>query len=116
MKKYLLIALTAMSVNAFADCKNLQDATQTEISECRNKEITQTKKAIKNLYDQIYEKTSAKTEFEASQKAWLNYRTKQCAFESVIDDSVSMANIINNQNCELHINKQRIEQLDGLSE
>lgn len=45
MKKYLLIALIAMSVNAFADCKNLQDATQTEISECRNKEITQTKKS-----------------------------------------------------------------------
>lgn len=114
MKKYLASILLVTTTHALADCQNLSEATQTEISSCTAKALDKTKKSLNGAYNQLYSSITAKRELEAAQKAWVNYRNRQCELEDAIDNSVTMATIINMQTCELRLNNERIEQITDL--
>lgn len=113
MKKYLLITLTALSVNAFAvDCKNTK--TSHDTYDCISKANNEIKSEMNKAYNQIYAKTTAKDEFEAAQKAWLNYRNSQCVTFIATDSMYSPATTSLTAACESELNYDRLKYLKNL--
>lgn len=74
------------------------------------------KKDLNATYKKIYSSTQYKVEFEQSQKAWLNYREKQCnnyiAAEASQSQGAGPGLIV--KDCLVTITRQRVDYLKTL--
>ncbi len=107
------------------DCSK-QNLSNTAEGKCLNSVFQNQKIQLNQLYDKAYAATSAKAEFEAAQKAWLNYRNKQCG--AFISEDFTDANATASElpqmieselpllikSCEIALTKQRIEYLHSI--
>ena len=77
MKKLLLCSFLLSSAAAFAECNTGNVYTDIQ---CTEKSLKADKSALNTVYTKISADLDAegKSELDASQKAWLNYRNKQC--------------------------------------
>ncbi len=77
MKKYLFFALLLIGSTSYADCKTSNVYTDIE---CYEKQLKLDKSNLNKIYGNLFSKLDdeGKIALEASQKAWLNYREKEC--------------------------------------
>ncbi|WP_354168062.1 lysozyme inhibitor LprI family protein [Burkholderia sp. 567] len=74
------------------------------------------KKELNTIYQKLYSSTQYKNEFEQSQRAWLNYRDKQCNGYIAAEASQSQGagpGLIT-KDCLATITKQRVDYLKTL--
>lgn len=77
MKKLLLLTIVStFSSGAWANCED--PINYTEEVQCVYNETAIFKKQLNNIYTKLYNQTNSKQALENAQKAWLNYRDKQC--------------------------------------
>ncbi|WP_332399300.1 lysozyme inhibitor LprI family protein [Burkholderia ubonensis] len=74
------------------------------------------KKDLNAIYQKIYASTQYKDELEKSQKAWLNYREKQCNGYIAAEASQSQGAGLITKDCLVTITKQRVDYLKTLLE
>ncbi len=107
---FLLFPLTSFA-DACIDGGNVYD----DLS-CVDRTLGVLKKDLNSIYQKIYSSTQYKNEFEQSQKAWLNYREKQCngyiAAEASQSQGVGPGLIT--KDCLVTITRQRVDYLKTL--
>lgn len=85
---------------------------------CADQTLGQLRKDLNAVYQKIYSSTQHKNEFEQSQKAWLNYRDRQCngyiAAEASQSQGAGSSLIM--KDCLVTITKQRVDFLKTLLE
>ncbi|WP_176057858.1 lysozyme inhibitor LprI family protein [Paraburkholderia sp. BCC1876] len=85
---------------------------------CSDRTLDISKKDLNAIYQKIYASTQYKNEFEQSQKAWLNYREKQCNGYIAAEASQSQGagSGLITKDCLVSITKQRVDYLKTLLE
>nr|WP_205299363.1 lysozyme inhibitor LprI family protein [Paraburkholderia sp. Cy-641] len=85
---------------------------------CANFNLDKSKKELNVIYQKLYATTQYKSEFEQSQKAWLNYREKQCNVYIAVEASQSQGagSSLITKDCLVTITKQRVDYLKTLLE
>lgn len=78
MKKILLALSVLSSGFAYADCKTGNVYSDID---CYEKQLKNDKASMNRIYNKLASNidTEGKAALEGSQKAWLDYRTKQCS-------------------------------------
>ncbi|AYZ96946.1 DUF1311 domain-containing protein [Burkholderia dolosa] len=117
MKNIVYLIFLFLPLTTFADeCINGGNA-YNDLS-CVDQSLEKSKKDLNSLHRRIYSSTQYKQEFEQSQKAWLNYREKQCngyiAAEASQSQGVGPGLIT--KECSLALTRQRIDYLKTLIE
>ncbi|MEB3755025.1 lysozyme inhibitor LprI family protein [Acinetobacter sp. MD2(2019)] len=112
MKKLLLLATAICSVNVWADCASL--TTTDEVGFCYSKQVSSLKKQLNQTYMQVYKQTEAKKELDDAQKAWLNYKEKQCGNFTVADAGMNSGQVVYDLACQSDLIKYRIKFLKTL--
>ncbi|MBU9416112.1 DUF1311 domain-containing protein [Burkholderia multivorans] len=115
MRNIVLLTFLLLPLTSFAEaCDNGGNA-YSDLS-CVDRALDEAKKDLNEVYKKIYSSTQYKSEFEQSQKAWLNYREKQCrgyvAAEASQSQGVGPALIT--KDCLYAITKQRVDYLKTL--
>jgi uncharacterized protein YecT (DUF1311 family) len=85
---------------------------------CVTHALDKSKKDLNVIYQKIYTSTEYKGEFEQSQKAWLNYREKQCNGYIAAEASQSQGagSGLITKYCLATITQQRVDYLKTLLE
>ncbi|WP_082728939.1 lysozyme inhibitor LprI family protein [Burkholderia sp. LA-2-3-30-S1-D2] len=117
MKKIISLLLLLLPLSSFAEACVNSGNVYDDLS-CTDRALNISKKDLNLIYQKIYSSTQYKNEFEQSQKAWLNYREKQCngyiAAEASQSQGVGPGLIT--KDCLLTITKQRVDYLKTLLE
>ncbi|WP_321926879.1 lysozyme inhibitor LprI family protein [Paraburkholderia guartelaensis] len=118
MKKIIALVFLLLPLSSFAEaCVGGGGNVYDDLS-CVNSGLDKSKKELNAIYQKIYASTQYKNEFEQSQKAWLNYREKQCngyiAAEASQSQGVGPGLIT--KDCLLAITRQRVDYLKTLLE
>nr|WKF59916.1 hypothetical protein HUO10_004427 [Paraburkholderia busanensis] len=85
---------------------------------CADRTLNDSKRELNEIYQKIYSTTQYKNEFEQSQKAWLNYREKQCNGYIAAEASQSQGagSGLITKDCLVAITRQRVDYLKTLIE
>jgi len=80
---------------------------------CADRVLDASKKELNAIYQKLHSGTQYKSEFEQSQKAWLNYREKQCNGYVAAEASQSQGagSGLITKDCLVEITKQRVDYL-----
>lgn len=117
MKKIMSLMLFLLPLSSFAEACIGGGNVYDDLT-CANRNLEQSKKELNIIYQKIYSSTQYKNEFEQSQKAWLNYRERQCngyiAAEASQSQGVGPSLIA--KDCLVTITKQRVDYLKTLLE
>ncbi|MFA8361766.1 lysozyme inhibitor LprI family protein [Burkholderia ubonensis] len=115
MKKIIVFVLMLLPFISFADVCIDGGNVYSDLS-CTERALDKSKKELNSVYQKIYVSTQYKSEFEQSQRAWLNYREKQCngyiAAEASQSQGVGPGLIT--KDCLVTITKQRVDYLKTL--
>ncbi|MEQ5839404.1 DUF1311 domain-containing protein [Paraburkholderia acidicola] len=117
MRKFICLVLLLLPLSSFAktcvDSGNVYD----DLS-CADQALDSSKKELNVIYQKIYTSTQYKDEFEQSQKAWLNYRERQCNGYIAAEASQSQGagSGLITKDCLVTITKQRVDYLKTLLE
>jgi len=117
MRKIICVILLLLPLSSFAkactDSGNVYD----DLS-CTNQALDSSKRDLNAIYQKIYASTQYKDEFEQSQKAWLNYRERQCNGYIAAEASQSQGagSGLITKDCLVAITKQRVDYLKTLLE
>ncbi|MCQ0033333.1 DUF1311 domain-containing protein [Burkholderia glumae] len=80
---------------------------------CTSRDLVASKKELNEIYRKIYASTQYKDELDRSQKAWLNYREKECngyvAAEASQSQGAGPGLIV--KDCLVTITRQRVDYL-----
>lgn len=117
MKKIIPLILLLLPLSSFAEACTSSGNVYDDLS-CANHTLDKSKKDLNSIYQKIYSSTQYKNEFEQSQKAWLNYREKQCNGYIATEASQAQgagASLIT-KDCLITITKQRVDYLKTLLE
>ncbi|RQQ61364.1 MULTISPECIES: lysozyme inhibitor LprI family protein [Burkholderia cepacia complex] len=115
MKKIIFLSLMLLPLSSFADACIGGGNVYSDLS-CAERALDKSKKELNSIYQKIYASTQYKDEFEQSQKAWLNYREKQCNGYIAAEASQSQGagpGLIT-KDCLVTITKQRVDYLKTL--
>lgn len=116
MKKYLLIALAALSVHAFAvDCEALPNLTSEQIVAFDKCWKTESFKPVAKAYHQLLPLVStspyqSQQQLEVAQKSWVNYRNATCELNVATVATEKHAYT----NCIVEFNSNRAAQLQKM--
>ncbi|MBJ9679395.1 lysozyme inhibitor LprI family protein [Burkholderia gladioli] len=117
MKKIICSLLLLIPLSAFAETCTGNGPVYDDLT-CTNRSLADAKKNLNAIYQKIYASTQYKAEFEQSQKAWLNYRDKQCNGYLTAEASQSQgegpALIV--RDCLAELTRQRVDYLKTLLE
>lgn len=114
MKKYLLLAITlTLSAGAWADCDNAQSIYDAQ--KCYSDQVGVLKKQLNTTYAKLYAQTQAKSALDDAQKAWLNYKEKQCGDFTYADAGASDGQILYDLSCQVDLYKSRINYLKEIT-
>ncbi|WP_080485666.1 MULTISPECIES: lysozyme inhibitor LprI family protein [Burkholderia cepacia complex] len=115
MKKIIYLVFLLLPATSFAEAcisgMNVYD----DLS-CTLHALDKSKKDLNAIYQKIYASTQYKDELEKSQKAWLNYREKQCNGYIAAEASQSQGagpGLIT-KDCLVTITRQRVDYLKTL--
>jgi uncharacterized protein YecT (DUF1311 family) len=117
MKKIICLIILLLPLSSFAktcaDGGNVYDDLA-----CADRTLDSSKRDLNAIYQKIYASTQYKDEFEQSQKAWLNYREKQCNGYIAAEASQSQGagSGLITKDCLVAITKQRVDYLKTLLE
>jgi len=110
MKKLLLLAIAStLSFSAWADCDDVQSTY--EAQKCYSNEVSTLKNQLNKTYAKLYSQTEAKSALDDAQKAWLNYKEKQCGDFTYADAGASDGQIVYDLSCQVDLYKSRINYL-----
>ncbi|MCA8094912.1 DUF1311 domain-containing protein [Burkholderia anthina] len=115
MKKTISLALLLLPLSALADpCAG--NANVYDDLSCVDRSLAESKQALNAVYRKIYASTQYKNAFEQSQKAWLDYRDKQCNGYIAAEASQSQGEGpgLITRDCLLTITRQRVDYLKTL--
>ncbi|MGC2948117.1 MULTISPECIES: lysozyme inhibitor LprI family protein [Burkholderia] len=115
MKKIIPLVFFLLPLTAFADACANSGNVYDDLS-CTNQTLDNSKKELNTIYQKLYSSTQYKNEFEQSQRAWLNYRDKQCNGYIAAEASQSQGagpGLIT-KDCLATITKQRVDYLKTL--
>lgn len=73
------------------------------------------KKQLNKTYEKLYAQTEAKTALDDAQKAWLNYKEKQCGDFTYADTGASDGQIVYDLSCQVNLYKSRINYLQEIT-
>ncbi|MEK7934531.1 lysozyme inhibitor LprI family protein [Burkholderia contaminans] len=115
MKKTICLALLLLPLSARAETCASDGNVHDDLS-CVDRALTQSKKDLNLIYRKIYAATQYKNEFEQSQKAWLDYRDRQCNGYIAAEASQSQGegSGLITRDCLLTITRQRVDYLKTL--
>ncbi|WP_260436981.1 lysozyme inhibitor LprI family protein [Burkholderia contaminans] len=115
MKKTICLALLLLPLSARAETCAGDGNVHDDLS-CVDRALTQSKKDLNLIYRKIYAATQYKNEFEQSQKAWLDYRDRQCNGYIAAEASQSQGegSGLITRDCLLTITRQRVDYLKTL--
>jgi len=115
MRKTICLILILLPLSSFAQTCSDSGNVYGDLS-CANQALDRAKRELNAIYQKIYTTTQYKSEFEQSQKAWLNYREKQCngyiAAEASQSQGVGPGLIT--KDCLVTITRQRVDYLKTL--
>lgn len=114
MKKIFFLALLLTPAISFADSCVDGGNVYGDLS-CADHNLIKAKRDLNDIYRKIYTSTQHKDELDGSQKAWLNYREKECNGYVAAEASQSQgvgAGLITKE-CLVAITKQRVDYLKG---
>ncbi|MCO8588232.1 lysozyme inhibitor LprI family protein [Burkholderia multivorans] len=117
MKNIVILTFLLLPLASFAEACDNSGNSYSDLS-CIARDLDKEKKDLNEIYKKIYSSTQYKSEFEQSQKAWLNYREKQCRGYIAAEASQSQgvgAELIT-KDCLYAITKQRVDYLKTLLE
>ncbi|MFM0285063.1 lysozyme inhibitor LprI family protein [Paraburkholderia megapolitana] len=77
MRKIIYVAILLSPLSSFAKTCVDSGSVYDDLL-CATRALDDSKRELNAIYQKIYASTQYKSEFEESQKAWLNYREKQC--------------------------------------
>ena len=107
---FLLLPLTSFSATCIGGGNVYDDLF------CAQQNLGELKNELNVIYRKIYSSTPYKDEFEKSQRAWLNYREKQCnnyiAAEASQSQGAGPGLIV--KDCLVTITRQRVDYLKTL--
>ncbi|WP_269509841.1 lysozyme inhibitor LprI family protein [Burkholderia sp. IMCC1007] len=115
MNKTISVALLLLPLSALADTCVGNGNVHRDVS-CVDRSLAESKQELNAIYRKIYAATQYKNEFEQSEKAWLNYRDKQCDGYIAAEAAQSQgegAGLIT-RDCLLAITRQRVDYLKTL--
>ncbi|MBN3816029.1 DUF1311 domain-containing protein [Paraburkholderia sp. Se-20369] len=117
MKKIIYLLLLLLPLTSFAEACVGGGNVYNDLS-CVDRALEKSKKDLNVIYQKIYSSTQYKGEFEQSQKAWLNYREKQCNgyIASEASQSQGAGSSLITKDCLVTITKQRVDYLKTLLE
>jgi uncharacterized protein YecT (DUF1311 family) len=114
MKKFIFLILL-LPIRSFTEACVEGGNVYDDLS-CANQNLGQLKMDLNIIYQKIYSSTQYKNEFEQSQKAWLNYRERQC--NGYIAAGASQAqgagSDLITKDCLVTITKRRVDYLKTL--
>ena len=117
MKKLLLCSFLLSSAAAFAQCDT--GNVYSDIK-CTEKSLNADKSALNTVYAKISADLDAegRSELEASQKAWLNYRNKQCngLLAVYASQAQGAGSKLITLSCEAEKTHERVQELKSLIE
>ncbi|AXF24037.1 hypothetical protein CUJ89_27220 [Burkholderia pyrrocinia] len=115
MKKVIFFVFLLLPLSSFAEACIGGGNVYDDLS-CADRALDTSKKELNSIYQKIYASTQYKDEFDKSQKAWLNYREKQCNGYIAAEASQSQGagpGLIT-KDCLVTITKQRVDYLKTL--
>jgi len=117
MRKIICLVILLLPLSSFAKACVSSGNVYDDLS-CANQTLDDSKKELNVIYQKIYASTQYKDEFEQSQKAWLNYREKQCNGYIAAEASQSQGagSGLITKDCLVAITKQRVDYLKTLLE
>jgi uncharacterized protein YecT (DUF1311 family) len=115
MKKFIFWVLLLLPPSSFAETCISGGNVYDDLS-CADQTLGQLKKDLNIIYQKIYSSTQYKNEFEQSQKAWLNYRERQCNGYIAVEAAQSQGagSGLITKDCLATITKQRVDYLKTL--
>ncbi|WP_230950780.1 lysozyme inhibitor LprI family protein [Burkholderia cepacia] len=115
MKKIIPLVFLILPITSFAGACANSGNVYGDLS-CTNQALDKSKKELNLIYQKLYSATQYKNEFEQSQKAWLNYRDKQCNGYIAAEASQSQGagSGLITKDCLATITKQRVDYLRTL--
>ncbi|WP_081334256.1 lysozyme inhibitor LprI family protein [Burkholderia diffusa] len=117
MKKIISLALLLIPLSSFAEACVGGGNVYNDLS-CADHALAKSKQDLNSIYQKLYASTQYKNELEQSQKAWLNYREKQCNGYIAAEASQSQGagSGLITKDCLVAITKQRVDYLKTLLE
>lgn len=115
MNKIIYSVFLLLLLNSYAEACDDNGNVYDDLS-CVDHTLDKEKKDLNAIYQKIYSSTLYKHEFEQSQKAWLNYREKQCHGYIAAEASQSQGagSVLIMKDCLVAITKQRVAYLTSL--
>lgn len=115
MKKLFLLMFLLFPLTSFADACVGSGNVYDDLS-CADRTLGVLKKDLNVIYQKIYSSTQYKNEFEQSQRAWLNYRDKQCNgyIAAEASQSQGVGPDLIEKDCLVVITRQRVDYLKTL--
>jgi uncharacterized protein YecT (DUF1311 family) len=117
MKKIIFLLVLLLPLSSFATTCEERGNVYDDLS-CADQTLVQLKKDLNIIYQKIYSSTQYKNEFEQAQKAWLNYRERQCSgyIANEASQSQGAGSGLITKDCLVTITRQRVEYLKTLLE
>jgi uncharacterized protein YecT (DUF1311 family) len=117
MKKFLLWMILFLPLSSFAEACIGGGNVYDDLS-CVDRSLQQSKRELNNIYQKIYSSTQYKNELEQAQKAWLNYRERQCNgyISAEASQSQGAGPSLITKDCLVVLTKQRVDYLKILLE
>lgn len=117
MRKIIYLVILLLPLSSFAKPCVGSGNVYDDLS-CTDRTLDSSKKELNSIYQKIYSVTQYKDEFEQSQKAWLNYREKQCNgyIAAEASQSQGVGSGLITKDCLVAITKQRVDYLKTLLE
>ncbi|WP_084168689.1 lysozyme inhibitor LprI family protein [Paraburkholderia acidipaludis] len=115
MKKLIFLVIFLLPLSSFAKAC-IESGNVCDDLSCADQNPGRLKKDLNIIYQKIYSSTQYKNEFEQSQKAWLNYRERQCNGYIAAEASQAQGagSGLITKDCLVTITKQRVEYLKTL--
>ncbi|WP_322065422.1 lysozyme inhibitor LprI family protein [Burkholderia ubonensis] len=117
MTKIIYLVFLLLPFSSFAEACTSGENVYDDLS-CTLRALEKSKKDLSAIYQKIYSSTQYKDELEKSQKAWLNYREKQCNgyISAEASQSQGAGPGLITKDCLVTITKQRVDYLKTLLE
>lgn len=115
MKNLMFLVIFMLPLSSFAKAC-VEDGNVYDDLSCADQTLGQLKKDLNIIYQKIYSSTQHKNEFEQSQKAWINYRERQCHSYIAAEASQSQGagSDLITKDCLVTITRQRVDYLKTL--
>lgn len=117
MRKIIYLVILLLPLSSFGKVYIGSGNVHDDLS-CADRALSDSKRDLNAIYQKIYTSTQNKDEFEQSQKAWLNYREKQCNGYIAAEASQSQGagSDLITKDCLAAITRQRVDYLRTLLE